>query len=194
MDALAPLDFVFLAWIGIGAWRGLRTGAMMQLVSTIGLVAAYAAGAALMEPVGRVAVASLDLSPRVGPLTGFLVVFIAVLAAAYLAGRFASAVLTALRMGIVERVGGALLGAVKAALFLSIALMILSPALRLAGALTDEHTDAAVLYEPVRAFAPEAWALWQRVVPGLADPIAERLQGWADPALRDPEPPTPDAR
>lgn len=196
MEAAAPLDLVLLGWIGIGAWRGMRAGAMMQLVGTIGVLAAYAAGAALMEPVGRAVVFSLDVSPRIGPLAGFLVVFAAVLTGAYLAGRFAAAVLSALRMGLLERIGGALLGAVKAAFLLSITLMVLAPALRLAGALTEEQTASSALYDPVRAFAPEAWALWQRVVPGLADPIAERLQAWADPALQDPAArlPTPDLR
>ena len=79
MEGFTLLDFFLLAMIGIGVWRGLRTGLGRQIVSTVGVFLAFIIGAALMGAVGSTVVESIGVSDRTAPVVGFVVVFAAVL-------------------------------------------------------------------------------------------------------------------
>ena len=78
---MSGLDVVLGLVLAFGLWRGLRTGALMQAVGTVGWVLGFVAATALMAPVGEVVAASLGVSARTAPVLGFIVVFGAVLAA-----------------------------------------------------------------------------------------------------------------
>lgn len=186
MDAFAPLDFFILGITGLGVWRGLRTGAMSQLVGTVGLVLAFLVGAALMGPVGGLVVASLGLSERIVPLVGFVVAFAAVLVAVSVVANAGKATLQALRLGVLDRAAGALFGGLRAALSLSV-LFLLTSNLALPGAETfvvgADTRATSVLYAPVEALAPVAWEAFCTITPGVQDQLREKFDGLAGGAV-----------
>ena len=75
------LDLVLAAGLALGLWRGLTTGALLQIVGTLGWVVAFIGATSLMGPIGDAAAASLGVSGRVAPLVGFVVVFGVIVAA-----------------------------------------------------------------------------------------------------------------
>ena len=170
MGGLPLLDLGIGLVVGLGVWRGVRTGALRQLVGTVGLVLALFVGALLMRPAGDLVVGSLGLSDRLGPLLGFIVVFGAVLGAAAVVAQLLKKTLVALRLGALDRIAGAGMGGLRAALGLSVVLLLTSPialpgpGARIIGA---EAQEQSVLYDPVRALAPAAWHAFSFVLPGL---------------------------
>jgi membrane protein required for colicin V production len=178
MDGVNGLDLFLMAGLGLGLWRGFRTGAAQQILSTLGLLAGFVLSVALMGPIGSLAVLSLGLSDRIAPVVGFVIVFAAVLAAVFVAGKAVEAILKAFKLGAVDGAAGALLSGFKAALSLSVLLLVtaLSP---LPGGepwlIGADTRDDSLLYEPVRAVAPETWGIVREVAPGVQAALAEKF-------------------
>ncbi len=175
---MATLDFIILGVVGVGVWRGLVTGALMQLAATVGIVLAFWVAAAWMEPVGVAVVSSLSLSETLVPVLGFAATFVAVLAAVLFGTRFVQTVVEGLKLSFVNKLAGAAFGGLRAAFGLSVVLLLAS-AVALPGgpALLSDHTrEGSVLYAPVHAIAPAAWDLYQRVAPGIQAGLHEKFR------------------
>lgn len=179
MQGLSHLDLILLAVIGLGIWRGMSTGATRQVVGAVGLVVAFWVGAVLMEPAGHLVVESVGLSPRIAPVAGFIVVFSGVLAALAGVTHFARKALDSLRMGFVDKGLGGILGGIRAALVLSVLLLVLGGAAlpgsdRLIGG--EEGAQRSILYEPVRSLAPTLWEGFRALAPGWQDQLLDKFQ------------------
>jgi membrane protein required for colicin V production len=183
MDGFNLLDLFLLAMIGVGVWRGLMIGLGRQLVSTVGLLLAFVVGAALMGPVGEMVVASLGVSERTAPVVGFVVLFAAVLGAVAAVGHAFRRVLEAVKLSSVDRMAGALLGGLKAALSLSIFLTVTAFSPLPGGTpwlIGAETREGSLLYGPVQAVGPEVWRLVQAVTPGLQEALTEKFNAWEE--------------
>ena len=165
------LDLLILAGLAVGAVRGFGTGALRQVAGLVGVLLAFLVALQLMEPAGEMVVSSLGVSERVGPLLGFLVVFLLVQALAYAVVRAARGLLKTLGLSFVDRIAGGALGALKAALLLSVLFLVLG---------TFEIPEQTVrrqsdLYGPVASVLPAAWSLvsdnWQEV-----ESLAEKFE------------------
>ncbi len=153
MKALTPLDWFILVLVGLGIARGFMTGGVRQVASIVGFVLAIVAGISAMEPVGRVAVESLDLSPRVGPLIGFMLVFLVVQVSVWLVIQATEALLGAIKLSLLNRLLGALVGGFKAVLLLSLLFLVL----RVFDWPSQATRHASPLYVPVAEVLPAAW-------------------------------------
>lgn len=185
---MATLDLIILAVVGIGVWRGLVTGALMQLAATAGIVLAFWFAMAWMEPVGRAIVSSLSLSEKLVPVLGFGGTFVAVLAAVIFGTRFVQRVVEGLKLSFVNKLAGAAFGGLRAAFGLSVVLLLMS-AIALPGGepilLGTDTREGSVLYAPVYAIAPAAWELYQRVAPGVQAGLHDKFR--PDDMLPSPE-------
>ncbi len=171
------------AVLAVGLWRGLRTGALMQVVGTVGWVLGFVAATALMAPVGEGVAASLGVSPRTAPVLGFIVVFGAVLAALTTAAHVVRKTLEAIKLGALDTAAGGALGALRAAFGLSVFLLATSFApIPGAGPLLVDAEDrqASVLYDPIEALAPEVWSVVRTVTPGLQAALVDKFHTWQE--------------
>ncbi len=175
------LDGFLALVLGLGLWRGLRTGALLQVVGTAGWLVGFIAATALMGPVGDLVVASLGASPRVAPVVGFIVVLGGVLAGLTAVAHALRKTLKAIKLGGVDTLAGGGLGALRAAFALSVMLITtsFSPIPGSGPLLIDEETrDASVLYDPVQALAPEVWSIVRTATPGLQEALADKFNSW----------------
>lgn len=164
-----------------GFWRGLRTGALLQVVGTAGWLVGFVAATALMGPVGDLVAGSLGVSPRVAPVLGFVVVLGAVLAALLATAHTLRTTLQAIKLGGVDTLAGGVVGAVRAAFALSVLLITtsFSPLPGSEPLLIDSETrDGSVLYGPVEALAPEVWSIVRTATPGLQQALVEKFHSW----------------
>lgn len=172
---MTALDLLILAGLGLGAARGFSTGALRQVASLLGVVAAFALAFQLMDPVGQAVADSLGLADAVAPVAGFIVVFVGVQAVAFGLTRLVEGLIKALKLSIVNRVAGGVIGAGKAALLVSALFLVLraferpSPSAR----------ERAALYEPVVAALPTAWSYVSREWPS-AGAVIDRFEVPAD--------------
>ncbi|WP_424520603.1 CvpA family protein [Rubrivirga sp.] len=171
------------AMLAIGLWRGLRTGALRQIVSTVGWVVGFVFATALMEPIGVIVAESLGVSPRTAPVLGFIVVFGAVLAALTAATHVLRKTLEAIKLGSLDTAAGGGVGALRAAFGLSV-LMLTTSFSPLPGqspfAIAEETRAGSVLYDPIEAIAPEVWGVVRAVTPGMQQALVDKFNTWQE--------------
>lgn len=169
--------------LAVGVWRGLRTGALAQVVGTVGWLAAFVVATALMDPVGVVVAAGLGVSERLGPVLGFVAVLAVVVGALMAAAHVLRKAAEAARLGWVDRLAGGAVGGLRAAFGLSVLLLATGYAPVPGGGpviVSAEAREASVLYGPVQALAPEAWGVVRAVTPGLQAALVDKFNTWRE--------------
>lgn len=148
---LVPLDWFILIVLAAGLVRGFVVGAVRQVASLVGLVVAVVLSVQWMHPVGALVVSSLGLSEAVGPVAGFVVIFLGVQVLFFGVSRLVEGLLETLSLTVLNRAAGGALGGFKAALLLSVLFLVLSG---LEMPSEDVRRDS-VLYTPVAKALPE---------------------------------------
>ena len=183
------LDLFLGAVLAFGVWRGLRTGAVLQIAGIAGWLLGFLVASAVMEPVGAVAADSLGVSPRAAPVLGFVVAFAGVVAGLAAVAHLVRKTLRAIKLGGVDALAGGAVGGLRSAFGLSVVMLMTAFAPTPGGAplLIGEGTrDGSVLYEPVEALAPVVWDVARTVTPGIQQAISDRLNTY-DEAEAVPE-------
>lgn len=175
MHFMNTLDLLIIAVLAGGMIRGVSTGVIRQVAGFVGFILAIILSAKLMDPVGGLVAASLGLSPRIAPVAGFVVVFLAIEVGLFVLIRTVEAIVGALRLSALNRVLGGALGVLKAALFLSILFLFLGYLDVPAG---DTKAESA-LYRPVATVLPQAWDAVGDLLPELRR-LAEGAAGAGD--------------
>ena len=180
---MSGLDIVLGGVLAVGLWRGLRTGALLQVVGTVGWVVGFVAATVLMGPVGEAVAASLGVSERTAPVLGFVVVMGAVVAGLTAAAHVARKALEAVKLGALDKAAGGAVGALRAAFGLSVVLLATSFAPVPGGGpilVSAAERRESLLYDPVRALAPEVWGVVRAATPGLQAALADKFHTWLE--------------
>ncbi len=167
-------DVLVLVLLAGGFYSGWRSGAIRQVAGAVGFLLALGLAVRTMGPVGALVRASLGVSPRVAPLAGFVVVFVGVQVALFAAVRVLEGLTKATHTTVLNRLGGAALGALRTALVVS---AVLVP-LRFVNVPKAETRATSVLYTPVSASLPKLW----NTVRGRAPALADRFRAVIGPA------------
>ena len=180
---MSGLDAVLGLVLAFGMWRGLRTGALVQVAGTVGWVLGFVAATALMEPVGASVAAGLGASERTAPVLGFVVVMGVVVAALAVAAHVARKALEAVRLGGVDKAAGGAIGALRSAFALSVVLLATSFAPVPGGGpvlVSAAERQESLLYDPVEALAPEVWGAVRAATPGLQAALVDKFHTWRE--------------
>ena len=178
---MGTLDIFLAVILGLGVWRGMRTGALLQLVGTVGWVVAFIVGTALMTPIGLAISASLGTSERTAPVLGFIVTFGVVVAALMAGAHVVRKTLEAIKLGGIDTLAGAAVGGLRAALGLSVLLLAGAVAPIPGGGpvlVSEETREASLLYGPIEAIAPELWDIVRTLTPGMQEAIVDKFNAW----------------
>ena len=180
---MSGLDLALGAVLAVGLWRGLRTGALLQILGTVGWVLGFVAASALMGPVGEAVAAGLGVSDRTAPVLGFVAVMTTAVAALTAAAHVLRKTLEAVKLGGLDKAAGGAVGALRAAFGLSVVLLATSFAPVPGGGpvlVSADERRASLLYDPVRALAPEVWGVARAVTPGLQAALADKFHTWLE--------------
>lgn len=172
------LDLFLGAVLAFGVFRGLKTGAVLQIAGVAGWLLGFLVASVMMEPVGAVAVESLGVSERAGPVLGFIVSFGAVVAGLTAAAHLVRKTLKAIKLGGIDTLAGAGVGGLRSAFGLSVVMLMTAFAPTPGGEpilIEEETRESSVLYDPVEALAPVVWDVARTVTPGLQEAISARL-------------------
>lgn len=180
---MSGLDLALGAVLAVGLWRGLRTGALLQILGTVGWVLGFVAASALMGPVGEAVAAGLGVSDRTAPVLGFVAVMTVTVVALTAAAHVLRKTLEAVKLGGLDKAAGGAVGALRAAFGLSVVLLATSFAPVPGGGpvlVSADERRASLLYDPVRALAPEVWGVARAVTPGLQAALADKFHTWLE--------------
>ncbi len=122
------LDLIIAFFILIGLWRGYKTGFVRSLISLVGWFVALVAATRLADDVAPQLVHVVS-SPVLQMGLGFLVVVLIVMVAIQLLGSMTTSLLEGMRLGLLNQMAGAVLGAAKSILVVLILLSVLAPLL-----------------------------------------------------------------
>jgi membrane protein required for colicin V production len=116
-------DIVVLAVVGLSILRGIWKGLIRQVVGLVGVAAGY-----IMAMHFHATLAGRFLkgfSPVTGHIIAFLGIFIACIMAASIVGWMIGRAMNIVGLGILNRIGGALLGGAKGCLIVAVAVIML---------------------------------------------------------------------
>ncbi len=174
---LSLLDGIILAVVTFGLWRGFVSGLIRELSQLFGVFVGFAFALQLMQPAGvfMVSVVSVvDMQVEGAALVSFVVIFAVVYIIVFFLSKFLERVVDAAKLGPINKIFGAIFGAAKAALVLSITLVFLGQ-VGLPGKATE---SASYLHGSVEKIAPEVWEAFRRSVPtvtGMTYVVGERF-------------------
>jgi len=116
-------DIIVLAVVGVLTLLGLWKGLVRQIVGLAGVVAAYAIAMKFYGPLAAKYLTGFHQAT--GNIISFLAIFIACIIAASIIGWIAGKLMSTAGLGILNRIGGGILGGVKGCLIVSIAVMMM---------------------------------------------------------------------
>lgn len=180
---MPALDWFIVIVLAGGLIRGFMVGAVRQVTSLSGIVVAFLLSVQLMHPIGELIVTSLGFSEAVGPIAGFIVIFVGVQLLFFVLSRLLERVLETLSLSLLNRAAGGALGGFKAALLLSVLFLVLS-GMEMP---SEEARDQSALYPPVAQALPETLEAASPYVPAakrasetFGRQVRPRLESGAD--------------
>jgi membrane protein required for colicin V production len=116
-------DVIVLAVVGVSTLLGLWKGLVRQVVGLAGVVGGYVLAMKFYGPLAAKFLAGFR--PATGSVISFLAIFIACIIAASIIGWIADKLMGSAGLGVLNRVGGGILGGAKGCLIVSVAVMML---------------------------------------------------------------------
>ena len=174
---LSLLDGIILAIVTFGLWHGFVAGLIREVSQLLGVFVGFALALQLMQPAGvfLVSIVSVvELEIEAAALVSFVLIFAIVYLIVFFASKFLERVADSVKLGPINKFFGAIFGAAKATLVLSIILAFLGQ-VGLPGKATE---SASYLHAPVERIAPEAWDVVSRSLPtaiGMTNIVGERF-------------------
>src|SRR5690606_423293 len=148
------LDIVLIALIGFGLVRGLINGFFVEIASVVALVAGVYGAIHFSNYAQTFIDQNSQWDDKTINIVAFAVTFVIIILVIALAGKAFTKLADFAALGIVNKLLGALFGALKIALILSVVLNIFDSFNR-AIPMTDEQTiENSALYAPVKSFVP----------------------------------------
>ncbi len=175
ISSLAPLDMVGLGVIGILVALGLWRGLWWQVIRLIGVVFAVAV-ARIFSPEAATWIGESwpELTPRLTHGLAWISIFVLALGAASILGLLGQRILEAMQLGLVNRIGGGLAGAVTGMLLhlaALIAIVQLAPE-----PFVERHVAGTVSARLVDM----AGNRWRVVIGAEAANEIDQLPGWRE--------------
>ncbi|HCN17317.1 MAG: CvpA family protein [Psychrobacter sp.] len=125
---MSGLDIVIAVVVLIGLWRGFQVGLIKTAVGLVGWFIALIAATRLAGSVSP-QLSGIVQNPVLQMAMAFLLVVIAILAVMHLVAFVFSGVLKTLRLGLVDKMAGGVLGAAKNVLMVLVILSVSAPLL-----------------------------------------------------------------
>lgn len=139
------LDIVIAIPLAIFIWKGWRKGLIFEIAQLAGLVLGIWAAARFSTHVAQ----WMHLEGESAVLIGFFVTFLIVLALIYLLGKALTNLLKMAKLGVVNKMLGALIGMLECICILSVLIYYIEIIDKHEHVITHEAKAESVLYQPV---------------------------------------------
>ena len=147
------IDIIICALLVVGLILGLLNGLVKQIASFAGLVCGLLLGRMLYLPVGEWLVTTLSFSAGAARITAFILILVVVPLLFSLLGWLVTKMLQAVKLGWINRILGALVGALKFALLAGVIITGIEFCDKHNAFIAKEKKEASVLYYPLNKSA-----------------------------------------
>ena len=146
------IDIIIIVLIGVGVVQGLMKGFLKQLAAIVGLVAGLLIARALFGVVADHLVTALGTSFTVAQILSFILIWVLVPILCIMVASVLTKAMDAINMGWLNRLLGALFGAVKMMLLIGLAIHVLEYLDPKSEVISKTKKETSTLYSPVKEF------------------------------------------
>jgi len=147
---MAFLDIILGLMLIWGLWKGLKNGLFVEIASIIALIAGIFGAIHFSYIAGNYLSQNMQWNERYISITAFVVTFIAIVVIVHLAGKFLTRIADFAMLGLLNKIAGALFGALKVAVILGALLVFFDRMNNTLNFINDETKKESVLYEPIK--------------------------------------------
>ena len=170
---MEAIDIIILILIGVGVIQGLMKGSMKELASVVGFVAGLLLARALFGTVAEQLAPALGTSITIAQILSFILIWVAVPIGCSLVASVLTKALEVVHLGWLNRLAGAMLGAVKMMLLAGIGIYVLEYIDPKSEMVSKTTKKASVLYTPMKELVDQCLP----VVKDVTDDIKEVTDG-----------------
>lgn len=163
---MSGLDFIFIAFIGFGLFRGFLNGFFVEVASFVALVAGVYGAIHFSNYAEGWIEKNSEWSENTVAMTAFAATFAIIVLLITLAGKALTKLADFSALGIVNKLLGALFGGLKKVMIISVLLTIFDSFARAQAPTEDPNWSDSALYEPIRLLLPS-------VFPAIIDKTGE---------------------
>jgi membrane protein required for colicin V production len=135
-------------------YKGFQKGLILELAMLVGLIVGLYAGYHFSSWMAAWIKGNFNVQGEYIPLLSFILVFILVLLGMYILGKLIEKTAEALMMGFLNKLGGAVFGALKMAVILSFVIFILNWVSPSGQVFSKAQQEKSFLYKSVSSIAP----------------------------------------
>ncbi|AZQ59966.1 CvpA family protein [Maribacter sp. MJ134] len=144
------LDIVLGLLLLWGLWKGLKNGLFVEIASLIALIAGIYGAIHFSYITGDYLYERMDWNERYISITAFVITFILIVILVHTAGKFLTKIANFAMLGLLNKIAGALFGALKVAVILGALLIFFDRINENIGLVDDELKKESALYQPVK--------------------------------------------
>lgn len=144
------LDIILGLLLLYGLWKGFKNGLFVEIASIIALVTGIYGAIHFSYYAGDYLSQNMEWDERYINIAAFAITFIIIVLAVHLLGKFLTKVADFALLGLLNKVAGAIFGALKVAVILGALLVFIDRANSSLGLVKNETVQQSVLYEPIK--------------------------------------------
>jgi membrane protein required for colicin V production len=149
------IDIVLIFPVLWFAYQGFKRGFIIELASLVALILGIYAALYFSGFAAEFLVDRLNMGPKYVPVVSFIITFVVVVFLVYMVGQVLEKVINVVALGFLNKLAGGVFGLLKAAVFLSIVMMIMNHFND--NYLSEEKKEGSFLYTPIEEIAPFLW-------------------------------------
>ena len=160
------IDLIILIPLAFGAMGGFRKGFILEIITLLALILAVIGGFHFLHWGMSVLSDNFQLSGRFLPFLAFVLIFVAIIAIVNAIGQALKKIIHMAFLGGIDRIAGAVLGALKFVFLFSILIWVF----QVFGVEIPQHLqDDSFFYTYVVALAPATVELFSFIIPATSD-------------------------
>ncbi len=147
---MSLLDIILGLLLAYGLYKGFKNGLFVEIASLIALIAGIFGAIHFSYIAGNYLHQHIQWEERYLNIAAFVVTFIIIVLVVHIAGKFLTRIADFAMLGLLNKIAGALFGALKIAVIVGALLVFFERVNSSAGFVKNETMQASVLYEPVK--------------------------------------------
>jgi membrane protein required for colicin V production len=144
------VDIILGLLLLYGLYKGLKNGLFVEIASIVALIAGIFGAIHFSYIVGDYLSEHMQWDDRFIKLTSFIITFIVIVVAVHFAGKLLTKIADFAMLGLVNKIAGALFGALKVAIILGAILIFFERVNTSVGVVKSDFMQNSILYEPVK--------------------------------------------
>lgn len=147
---MALLDIILGLLLLLGLWKGFTNGLLIELASILALIAGIYGAIHFSYIAGDYLTQQLNWEERYVTITAFTVTFLLIVIAVHFAGKLLTKIANIALLGLLNKIAGAVFGALKVAVILGAILVFFNRVNNNLRFISEEAQNESVLFGPIK--------------------------------------------